>query len=35
MFRVELEVAGILAEELDKTPSPLELVSVIELDLEV
>ena len=31
VFRVGSEVAGSLAEEVDKTPSPLELVSVIEL----
>ena len=35
VFRGELEVAGSLAEEVDKTPSPLELVSVIDLELEV
>jgi hypothetical protein len=35
MFGGELEVEGSLAEEVDKTPSPLELVTVIELELEL
>eukprot|EP00978_Attheya_sp_CCMP212_P044126 scaffold301343_cov32-Attheya_sp.AAC.1 len=34
-FGGELELEGSLAEEVDKTPSPLELVSVRELELEL
>ena len=35
VFRGEFEVSGSLAEEVDKITSPLELVYVIDLKLEV
>jgi hypothetical protein len=35
MFGGELEVEGSLADEVDKTTSPLELVSIIDLKLEL
>ena len=35
VFRGEFEVSGSLAEEVGKTTSPIELVSVTEIELEV
>ena len=34
VFKREFEDLGSLAEEIDKTPLPLELVSVIDIELE-